>query len=111
MAWGLMLAQQMQDQPSKQLLRVLHDSGGSKSMCHKRVLPKGARVQQGERRTLMRTLVGNCAPLGSVDIKGMRLPAFDKNRAIDEHEFQVFDSECQHDVMLGADFVERIGLL
>ena len=47
----------------------------------------------------MNTLAGTYAPLGSVELKGMRLPAFDKNRIISEHDFMVFDQQCSYDMI------------
>ena len=41
---------------------------------------------------------------------GIKLPAFDKHRVIDNHEFHVFESDCRYDVILGGDFVEKIGM-
>ena len=38
----LMICRSIQQQESKRLLRVLWDSGGSHSLIHSRVLPKGA---------------------------------------------------------------------
>ena len=58
----------------------------------------------------MNTLAGTCAPLGSVELKGMRLPAFDKNRIIAEHDFMVFDQQCSYDIILGGDFLRKIGM-
>ena len=74
------------------------------------ILPSGINIKQGDERMLLRTLAGTYAPLGSVTIEGMRLPSFDKSCVINEHDFQVFDSECQYDVILGGDFLEKIGL-
>ena len=59
---------------------------------------------------LMNTLAGTYAPLGSVEIKGMRLPAFDKNRIIAEHDFMDFDQQCSYDIILGDDFLRKIGM-
>ena len=39
----------------------------------------------------------------------MRLPAFDKNRIIDKHNFMVFDQPCNYDIILGGDFLRKIG--
>ena len=40
----------------------------------------------------------------------MRLPAFDKNRIIAEHDFMVFDQQCSYDIILGGDFLRKIGM-
>ena len=76
---------------SRMTVKVLYDSGGSKSMIKKTISAKGIRLAQNNSRMLMNTLAGTYAPRGSVEIKGMRLPAFDKNRILAEHDFIVFD--------------------
>ena len=50
--------------------------------------------------------------IGSVSIKGMQHPAFDKNRIriIDEHNFMIFDQPCNHDIILGGYFLRKIGI-
>ena len=110
MASGIMVVKDIQGRHCSRLLKVLFDSGGSKSMCHRRVLPKGIRLDQPPVRSLMRTLAGTYAPQGTVRMSGMKLPAFDKHRVIDEHEFHVFESDCNYDVILGGDFLEKIGM-
>lgn len=110
MACGIMLVKSIQGRPCSRLLKVLYDSGGSKSMIKKSILPKGVRVTQSNNRMLMNTLAGTYAPLGSVEIKGMQLPAFDKNRIIAEHGFMVFDQHCSYDIILGGDFLRKIGM-
>ena len=79
-------------------------------MCHRRVLPKGARIDQPQERKLMRTLAGTYCPQGTVRMDGIKLPAFDTHRVINEHEFHVFESDCRYDVILGSDFLEKIGM-
>ena len=59
---------------------------------------------------MMHTLAGNYSTLGTASLRGMRLPAFDKNRVISEHEFQVFDTDCRYDIILGGDFLKKIGI-
>ena len=80
MAGGIMLVKSIQKRACSRLLKVLYDSGGSKSMIKKSVLPKGIRLTQSNNRMLMNTLVGTYAPLGSVEIKGMILRTFDKKQ-------------------------------
>ena len=79
-------------------------------MIHRRVMPRGTTITQTNQRSLMNTLAGVYAPLGSASVKGIRLPAFDKNCIINEHEFMVFDSPCNYDIILGADFLKKIGM-
>ena len=93
MATGIMVVKDIQGRACSRLLRVLFDSGGSKSMLHRRILPRGATIDQTQGKQLMQTLAGNMAALGTVHMRGMRLPAFDKNRIIEEHEFHVFGEE------------------
>ena len=110
MASGIMLVRDIQGKASTRLLKVLFDSGGSKSTVHRRVLPQGARIDPDRSGTMLNTLAGVYAPLGRVTMKNMRLPAFDKNRIISEHEFHVFDANCQYDVILGGDFLSKVGM-
>ena len=58
----------------------------------------------------MQTLAGTYSPLGTVQMRGILLPAFDKHRVIAEHPFHVFESDCRYDVILGGDFLEKIGM-
>ena len=71
MPCGIMLVKIIQGQPCSHLLKVLYDSGGSKSTIKQSVLPKGVRLTQSNNRMIMNTLVGTHAPPGSVEIKGM----------------------------------------
>ena len=78
-------------------------------MMHRRIIPRGARLDQGNRQ-MFNTLAGAYASRGSATIRGMRLPAFDKNRIIEEHSFEVFDADCRYDIILGGDFLAKIGM-
>ena len=44
MICGIMLVKSIQGRPCSRLLKVLYDSGGSKSMIKKSILPKGVRL-------------------------------------------------------------------
>ena len=89
MAVCLMVARKVQGQPCSKLMKVLLDSGGFKSMCHRNVIPRGTRITEASSWTLMNTLAGTYAPLGKVTVEGLRLPSFDKNRIIDNHDFSI----------------------
>ena len=58
----------------------------------------------------MQTLAGTYSPLGTVQMRGIRLPAFGKHRVIAEHPFHVFESDCRYDIILGGDFLEKNGM-
>ena len=79
-------------------------------MVKKNILPKGVRLDANGPRPLINTLAGTYTPLGSVSIKGLCLPAFDKNRIIDEHNVMVIDQPCNYDMILGGDFLRKIGM-
>ena len=110
MASGIMVVRDVQGKACSRLLRVLFDSGGAKSMCHRRVMPKGARINTNGGRVLMQTIAGTYAPVGTAEMTGIRLPAFDKNRVVKEHNFQVFQGDCRYDVILGSDFLTKVGM-
>ena len=110
MASVVMVVKSLQGRPCSKLLRVLLDSGGSDSMCARHLIPNGARLDQIPTRTLMNTLAGTYAPMGSVTMTDMRIPAFDKNRIVKSHSFLVFDTQCSYDAILGADFLTKVGM-
>ena len=110
MASAIMVARDIQGRVCSRLLRVLFDSGGGKSMCHHRILPRGARVDTQGERVLMQTIMGTYSPLGTVEMTGMRFPAFDKNRVVDKHHFHMFQGVCKYDVILGGDYLSKIGM-
>ena len=56
MSSGVMVVRDIQGKSCSRLLWVLFDSGGSKSMMHKKILPRGAHINQVSHRTMMRTL-------------------------------------------------------
>lgn len=52
MACGIVVVKSIQGRVCSKLLRVLYDSGGSKSMAKKNILPKGVRLDTNGSRTL-----------------------------------------------------------
>ena len=102
MASAIMVVQHIQGRACLRLLRVLFDSGGGKSMCHRRILPKGERLDTQGERIIMQTIMGTYSPLGTAEMTGIRFPAFDKNRIVDKHKFHVFQGACKYDVILGG---------
>ena len=63
-----------------------------------------------DRKQLFHTLAGAYASKGNVQLNGIRLPAFDKNRVVEGHDFEVFEGECAYDIILGGDFLAKVGM-
>ena len=106
----LMVSRKVQGRPCSKLLNMLLDSEGSTSMCHRDIISRGARIRESSSCTSMNTLAGTYASLRIASMKGLRLPAFDKNRIIDKHECLIFDADCRYDVKRGGDFLAKEGM-
>ena len=95
---------------SRRILRVLLDSGSMKTLIHRDLLPKGAATKRLSSKKKVTTLAGDFSPKEMVYLRDLRLPEFDKNRAIDEQKALVFEGKCRYDIILGADFLEKTGI-
>ncbi len=78
-------------------------------MCHSIVIPAGVRIRTNKQQ-LFCTLAGGNASKGSIQLSGICLPTFDKNCVIEGHNFEVFEGDCAYDVILGGDFLAKIGM-
>ena len=58
----------------------------------------------------MNTLAGTYESGGEVYMKGLRLPELDKSRTVEGQRALVFDADCRYDVILGNDFINRVGI-
>ena len=45
-----------------------------------------------------------------VHLRNLKLPEFDKNRIISEQKALIFDNKCRYDIILGSNFLTKIGL-
>ena len=95
---------------SRRLLRVLFDSGSMKTLIHRDVLPEGASTKRLGSNRGVSTLAGKFHPKEMVYMRDIRLPEFDKNRCVDEQKALVFEGKCRYDIILGADFLEKVGI-
>ena len=46
-----------------------------------------------------------------VHLRDIRLSEFDKNRKISQQKALVFNKECRYDIIFGADFLTKIGMI
>ena len=107
---SVMLTASISSATNKRVLRVLFDSGGAKTMIHRRVLPKNCQEQPIRTRTQMNTIAGVYTPESLVWLRGIRFPEFDKSRYVEEHKAIVFEGDCSYDVILGSDFLTKVGM-
>lgn len=106
---SIMLARKIGGIDSGTLLRVLFDSGSSKTMINKQALPPAARVRQMESKHF-ETIAGTFTAHESVKIRSLVLPEFDPGKEIYGCTAGVFDApNCPHDVILGTDILLDIG--
>ena len=73
------------------------------------ILPPGAAVTPAPAE-MVNTLAGTMTTKGTITLKGMRLPEFDRNRLIEQREFKTFSIPCKYDLILGADFLKKLGI-
>ena len=109
-ATSIMVVQTIHNHESGKLLRVLFDTGGDRTMINRSALPRGVNPMVLDKRARMTTLAGTYESGGEVMLKGLRLPEFDKSRNIEEQRALVFDAPCRYDVILGNDFINRVGI-
>ena len=109
MACAYMLVKAINDHGTARVFKVLFDSGGTSSMLNVKALPEGVIPTKVEPQTV-NTLAGHMTTNGKVKVTGMRLPEFDRNRVIEEHEFSTFNAKCKYDMILGADYCKKLGL-
>ena len=79
-------------------------------MINAKCLPIGVSptlLQRGA--TSFNTLAGVLVSNRFVSLNEIMLPEFDKAKKIDSHHALVFDSDCQYDMILGRDFLQKIG--
>ena len=82
---SLMIARRIGGQDgTKQLLRVLFDSGGSKTMVNKRVIPAGAHVSKMESNAF-ETIAGTFIANETVQMHALILPEFDSAKEINDN--------------------------
>ena len=106
---SLLLCSTVQNVGSKRMLKVLFDSGGTGCLINQRALPMGANPIVSDKETL-KTIAGNFVVNRKVYVRDIILPEFSKSRQVDGHEMFVFNEHCPYDVILGCDFLKKIGL-
>jgi hypothetical protein len=95
------------------LLKVLLDSGSASTttMIDRKCLPKNCQACKISNSRKIITLAGSYTSSEMVVLCNLRLPDLDKNCNVDQQKALIFDADfCRYDVMLGADFLSKIGI-
>jgi hypothetical protein len=110
MATAYCLVKSINGVKCNRFLKCLFDTGGSVSMAHVSVLPQGAQLLSTDVKTTCSTIAGNYKPTGHLRAEHMIFPEFDANLSVQHHDFLVFEPKCTYDLILGNDFLTKIGL-
>ena len=97
----------IKNKESKQLFRVLMDSGATHTMMHEICLPPGANpslISNGTKQ--INTIAGLMQTSRKLNLQDMVPPEFDKSRKIDGINAYVFNSDCHH-----GDALQKIGFI
>jgi hypothetical protein len=92
----------IQGQHSATLLKVLFDSGGTKTFINKLCLPRGATPEESPPRNHSSwSLMANRAVL----LRNIVLPEFSRSNKIDNQWAYVFDSDSHYNIIYSRDFL------
>ena len=106
----MMIIRMIQKTPSGRLLRVLFDSGGTKTMINTSALPKGCTPRLLEQPLRTNTVQGTMETSRFVTLDTLMLPEFDRSLKVEQHHAYVFNTPCKYDLILGRDFLGPAGI-
>jgi hypothetical protein len=94
------------------LLKVLLDSGSTTTMINRKCLPRNCQMCKISNIRKIGTLAGSYTSSEMVVLRNLRLPELDNSCNVDQQKALIFDSEsCRYDVILGADFLSKTGIM
>jgi hypothetical protein len=106
----LLVPRTIQKQPCSRPLRVLMDTGSDYSHIKRDALPLGATPSNHDLPITSNTFGDTVTNSQFVTLADIRLPEFHTSRRIDSLRCEVFDAPCNYDIILGRDFLDKIGL-
>ena len=107
----MMIIRMIQKIPSGRLLRVLFDSGGTKTMIHSSALPRNYTPRLLLKPMKTNTIQGVMETKRFVSLDTLILPEFDRSLKVEQHWAYVFDGPCKYDLILGRDFLGPAGII
>ncbi len=94
---------------SNKILKVLFNSGSTKTMIHRSALPKGYQCILTLPPLRFQTLGGKTTSNQAIQLKKISFPEFNGNISIDSQTAYSFDQSCRYDIIFGADFLDKFG--
>ena len=95
----------------RKMLRVLFDSGGTRTFINKRVIPQNAKIITKPFRVDVKTASGSINANQFVRARDLHLPEFDKSKRIYSTNLQIFyNPNSSHDIILGRDYHVDLGV-
>lgn len=107
---SFLVAKEINGKTSMRLLRVLFDSGGSSTWIHAKALPNGCTPTRCSNPLRSQTIAGTFESDKFVQLLEITLPEFDRNKKIESQGAFVFDGNSAYDLILGRDFLEKVGI-
>ena len=95
---------------SQKLLKVLFDPGSTKTVISQKALPEVTVPTKLVNTKNVTTLAGTMKTNEMVHLHSIKFPKFDKKRRFKEQKALVFDQKCRYDIILGSDFLTKIGI-
>ena len=95
---------------SNKVLRVLLDSGSSKTLIHRRNIPRNYTPLESTEDLRILSLAGATTSTNLVNLSKIRFPEFNRNMVVDNHPALIVSSDTmQYDIIFGADFLDKCG--
>ncbi len=96
---------------SNKTCRVLFDSGSSKTLIHKQIVPRNYTPISSHDDLRVFLLAGATKPTSIVALEKIRFPEFNCNIVIDKHPALIVDSmNLRYSIILGANFLDKCGI-
>ncbi len=95
---------------SNKVLGILLESGSSKTLIHKQIVPSNYSPLDFNDDLCIFSLVGTTNSTNLVALSNIHFPEFNQNMVIDNHPALVISSETMHyDIIFGANFLDKCG--
>ncbi len=97
--------------PTDKVYHVLFDSGSSKALVHKCIVPWNFTPIPSTNALRIFSVASATTSMALVALHKIRFPEFNRNMVVDNNPTLIFDSmSLCHDIIFGADFLDKCGI-